>query len=178
MRAARVPGWGSGRAHSGRGLTHDQSKRTMTHPGRKLTRLLLFCAPLGACYSYAALPADDRSRSADVRMDIEPAGAERVAALLGPRVQTLEGRLVASTDSTLTVAVEGITRSGGYEEHWNGDAVRVPRSAVARMQVRRFDAIKSALIAGGIVGGALAAGRAASGTSTTSARGATPGARQ
>ena len=70
----------------------------------------------------------------------------------------LEGRTVAADDSTLTVSVRTITRTLGTEENWNGDAVRVPRAAIARVERRHVDALRTGLIAGGLIGAAILIG--------------------
>ena len=81
---------------------------------------------------------------------------------------------MAADDSTLTVSVRTITRTLGSEENWNGDAVRIPRAAIAQVQVRRFDALKTGAITGGIVGAAILAGRAGTSAPTTLIKGGTP----
>lgn len=141
--------------------------------------LLALVAPCGACYSYVNdSPGASLAPDTDVRVDIDPLRADRIATALGPRVQTLDGHTVAADDTTLSVSVRTITRQLGNEERWNGDIVRIPREAIARVARRRFDAIKTTLIAGGIAGAAIVAAHGGTSAPTAVLKGGPPGGQQ
>lgn len=132
---------------------------------------LAITVPLIGCYTYTvALPGAGTPTGAEVHIAIDPGATGLIAAALGPRVQTVDGRTVAADDSTLTVSVRTITRTLGSEENWNGDAVRIPRAALARVEVRHFDVLKTGIIAGGIVAAAVVAGHAGTSAPTTAIR--------
>ena len=123
---------------------------------------------LSACFTYDQVAVGANTpANADVRVAIEPSASNLIVAAVGPRVAMVEGHTVSADDSTLTVSVRTITRGAGSEENWNGDAVRIPRAAIARVERRRLDPLRTGLIAGGVVGAAILAGH--SGTSVPTA---------
>ncbi len=130
--------------------------------------VLALASPLGACFSYNQVAVGSATPpNVDVRVAIDPASSNLIVSSVGPRVQELEGRTVAADDSTLTVAVRTITRTPGSEENWNGDAVRLPKAAIARVERRRLDPIRTGLIAGGVIGAAILAGHSGTSAPTT-----------
>lgn len=77
---------------------------------------------------------------ADLRVELTPIGASRLAALVGPRAVRIDGRLVSS-DSTGTVAVvpRSILSMDGMQSAWSGDApLLLPPDAVASVTRRQF----------------------------------------
>jgi len=106
---------------------------------------------LSACFVYRpASPAE--LRPGDVTaVELSESGAVTLAPDLGPRASRLDGRVVASGDSALTLAVNTIVRRSLEPESWSGTVVRVPTTAAAQWRVRRFDAPRSALATAGIL---------------------------
>ena len=88
-----------------------------------------------------------------VRVALTPSGAEQVTTQVGPRVTTLDGRVIGARDSALAVAVSQLTRSPAGEEFWTGDSVVVPVRAVSSLAVRELDRKRSAWATGGLVVG-------------------------
>ncbi len=141
---------------------------SMSRPGLSALAVLAFATPLVACFTYDQVAVGANTpTNLDVRVEIEPTTSSLITAAVGPRVSTLEGRTVTADDSSLTVSVRTITRTASSEENWNGDAVRIPRAAIARVERRRLDPIRTGLIVGGVVGAAILAGHA--GTSAPTA---------
>ena len=92
-----------------------------------------------------------------VRLAVTARGAEQLAPQVGPRVESLSGRVIHPRDSALVVAVSEVTRSRGAEEFWTGDSIRVPLSGVGGVTVRRFDRSRTVLtVAGAVIGLVLA----------------------
>lgn len=112
-------------------------------------------AAASGCFRYHVVPAAQLRAGDDVSVSISASGSQALVSTLGPRVVRLDGRLVDG-DSTLTVSVSGITREGGLEEFWSGDAVRVPISAIDSVRVRSFDGRRSLLASAGAVAFAVA----------------------
>lgn len=135
---------------------------------------------VSACYREVPVAWRAAPRARDVRVTLDAAEAAGLAAQLGPRAHALTGRVVASTDSALTLAVTAVTRTSGTEEDWPGSAVTLPAGAVERLTVRRLAALPSALIAGLVVAGAgVVVGVAGGGASTaTGGRAGGQGGRQ
>jgi hypothetical protein len=107
----------------------------------------------GGCFAYR--PSDIGAvRSGElVRVAITPRGAEQLTEQVGPRVETLGGRVLRPRDTTLVVSVRELTRSRGAEEFWTGDSVSVSFSGVDAVSVRRFDRNRTFLaVAGAAIG--------------------------
>jgi hypothetical protein len=101
------------------------------------------------CFAYR--PADPgRVRSGDaVRVEVTASGAQEITMQLGPRVESLDARVLAPRDSALVLSVNQITRWRGGEEFWTGDSVTVPLRALGAVSVRRFDRTRTWLAVGG-----------------------------
>ena len=120
--------------------------------GRRLVRLVC-CAPaaalLSGCYEYAAARgAAPPLAGREVRVELTDAGTAALAPSVGPGVTSLVGRLVASDDSALTVAVESTVKRNGLEDLWKGENVSVQRAQVAVLQERAFSKSKTAVASG------------------------------
>ena len=151
----------------------------MTYRHLPAAVVFVFASSTGACFTYVTdAPGVRSAPDTDVRVEIEPTASDRIATALGPRVQTLDGHTVVADDTTISISVRTITRQLGSEERWNGDVVRIPRSAIARVEHRRFDAVKSTLIAGALVGAAIVAGHGGTSVPTTVIKGGTGGSGQ
>lgn len=127
-----------------------------SHPLARRATAALAIAALGVnvgCYSYVAVPAAQETTGRELRVTLAEGSAGELARYLGPRAASLEGKLVGRSDSALTVSVTTVTRTNGVEETWPGDAVVLPRSAIATTATRRPDKVRSILVAGGIVVG-------------------------
>jgi hypothetical protein len=110
--------------------------------------VLAVCVVLGGCYSYREVPAGQATAGERVRVTVSASEAARQEPALGRLTQTLEGEVVAneSTDALgLTVAGRASAASGGPA--FNA-FVTVPFDAVQRIEVRRFNAGRTALFAG------------------------------
>lgn len=148
----------------------------MPHPRFSALAAPVLAVLIGACFAYTQVPVDrETPPDVDVRVSIAPGGSNTIAAAVGPRAQELDGRTITADDSTLTLSVRTITRTLGTEENWNGDAVRIPRAAIARVERRRVDPLRTGLIAGGLVGAAILAGHAGTSAPTTAIKGGASG---
>lgn len=105
------------------------------------------------CFAYR--PSEPtRVRTGEVvRVAVTPHGAQQLTHQVGPRVESLAGRVIHPRDSALIVAVREVTRSRGGEEFWTGDSVSVPLSGVGGLLVRRFDRNRTLLtVTGAVIG--------------------------
>ena len=125
---------------------------------RKLTPLLSLA--LAGCYTYAAAPATEIPVGRDVRLALTDSGSAAMAALVGPRAATLEGRFVGQAPDALTMTVAEVTRFDGSAEGWRGERVTFPAPTVKWVQSRTFARNRTLGLTAGIVGAALLAVRA------------------
>lgn len=105
---------------------------------RRVISCLLAAGLSGGCFSYVQAPNGGPPVGREVRVTLTDAGSLSAAATVGPRVVALNGRLTASTDSALTLAVTSTVKRNGVEDPWNGESVSVRREYVARTEERRL----------------------------------------
>jgi hypothetical protein len=100
------------------------------------------------CYAYRPADLSGLRSGEAVHVELTPSGAEEITHQLGPRVASLDARVVGPRDSALVLAVRQLTRSRGTEEFWTGDSVTVPVRALSSVSVRRFDRTRTWLAVG------------------------------
>jgi hypothetical protein len=116
---------------------------------------------LAGCYTYepATLTPEPRAGAA-LRLSITDRATADLRDYLGPNVEALNGQLLAADTSELNLAVRSIVFYNGSEQFWTGDRVRIPRSAVARVELRRFSASRTGFLTALSITGALVLGHA------------------
>lgn len=103
------------------------------------------------CYSYVPVRVDAASpQGREIAVRVSDRGRVLLERQVGSGVQRLEGRLVASTDSTLSLALTAVQ----YVDHpapvrWTGETVTIDRNTVIDVAERRLSRSRSWL-AGGI----------------------------
>jgi hypothetical protein len=92
------------------------------------------------CYAY--VPAGERTagEGEEVRVHLTPSGASDLAREIGPRMASVDGRIIqSSSDSGLTLSVSQLRSVRGEPSAWQGDApLVIPRSAIAALEHRRL----------------------------------------
>jgi hypothetical protein len=114
-----------------------------------LTAVLAAAVGASGCFAYRSAPPAAVRVGQEVRVTLTPAGAEEIRQQVGPRVETLGGRVIAPRDSVLTVAVTQLSRARGSDEFWTGDSVIVPIHALRALSVRQLDRKRTWLAVGG-----------------------------
>jgi hypothetical protein len=109
----------------------------------------------GGCFTYRAAEPGALQPGETIRVGLTPSGAQEITRQVGPRVASLDGRLIAARDSALAVSVTQLTRTRASEEFWPGDSVIVPVRGVESLLVRKLDRQRSALAVGGALVGML-----------------------
>ena len=138
---------------------------------KRVVSALLLCS----CYTYRNTAVGDAVLMAPVRVELTEAGSQEITRQVGPRGSTLEGIVRGRSDSALTFDVTTLTRSNGIEETWHGEHVTVPRSAVYRIQLRKFSALNTGLFVAGLLSGALLVKTAADAGNVVRKPGGPPG---
>ena len=118
---------------------------------RRRAAVLLLPWAVGACHGYAPITVETAPANAPVRVALTDRGSADLAALLGPRTRVVRGHVADRADSVVVLRVTGVQREGADEEAWRGEPVRVPLSAVARIERETLSRPRSALLAGGVV---------------------------
>ena len=88
-----------------------------------------------------------------VRLELSPAGQERMSGAVGANPVSLEGRLVSRTDSTITLSLTSVKRQNQDDEAWKGEQVTVPSSSIASIGLQQSDHFRTMMA---VVGSAVA----------------------
>jgi hypothetical protein len=107
---------------------------------RRVVTLLLGNLLSVGCYSYVPVGNASTPAGAELRVELTPIGASRLAALVGPRAVRIDGRFV-SVDSggAMAVVPRSILSMDGMQSAWSGDApLLLPPDAVASARRRQF----------------------------------------
>jgi hypothetical protein len=93
---------------------------------------------VAACYSYTPLQTLPPPVGTQVALELSDQGRVDAAPQVGPYVARVEGALAQATDVTYVVQVSNVFDLLGRRTKWAGEAVPLPRSAVATTLEKRF----------------------------------------
>jgi len=109
-----------------------------------------------ACYTYEVKAPSDLTVGKGVEVTVNSYGRIALTADLGEDVATLDGNVVAMTDSALKVSVNHVDFLNGSSTGFPGGTVSIPRNSITSVSTKQFSRSKTAVAAIGIVA-ALAA---------------------
>ena len=112
------------------------------------------------CYSMTPIEGAAPAPGNDVRLDLSDEGSVRMAPLIGPRINAIDGRSVETSDTAYVLAVHSVVAQGGRSMAWSQERLAVPRTAVSSVRMRTLDAKRTWLAAGLTVVTAFALGQA------------------
>jgi hypothetical protein len=137
--------------------------------------LILLCG----CYVNVPLTMTPEPGSR-VHVALTDQGSVDLAQYLGPRVAGVDGRLVQSSDSAVSISVTQVVMQSGDEQLWKGESVAIPRNAIATVQGRKRSFGRSGIIGGALAAAALIIGTRAGGGSSGGGKkgGPPPGGRE
>jgi hypothetical protein len=126
---------------------------------RQLSRRLGCAAALvvGGCYTYRPLEAPVPAAGTRVQVALTDAGADSLAARVGPNIELVDGDVVRADSTSMTLAVREVENSRGERDDWNGEQVTVPRGFVRDLQQRRMSVGGTGLLGGAIAASLVAA---------------------
>jgi hypothetical protein len=108
---------------------------------------------LTGCYTYAPVDVSlGVPTQREVAVDITDRGRFELGGAIGQSPARIEGRLLAASDTTLTLAVSNVQALGGATTPWAGEPVTVRRTGVAGVRQRKLSASRTALLVGAIAG--------------------------
>ena len=114
----------------------------------------ILCAVCG-CYESVPVQLSQVQPGTKLRITLTDAGTDSLARYLGPGVETVNGKLINTSDSRLSLGVTSVAMRSGQDQFWKGETVAIPRSALATVQERKINKPKSLLL-GGLLIAALA----------------------
>jgi hypothetical protein len=111
---------------------------------QRLIAAVIAAAAMGphasGCYSYVPVAEPAAPLGDEVRVHLSDAGAADLAREIGPRMASIDARVIeVGPDSSLKLAVTQLRSMRGEPVAWQGDApLVVPRSAIASLERRRL----------------------------------------
>jgi len=106
---------------------------------------------LCACYESIPTELGRVEPGTKLRVSLTDLGADSLARYLGPGVETIDGKLISTTETRVSLAVTQVSMRSGQDQFWKGETVVVPRSSLGTVQARRVNKPKSLLLAGAFV---------------------------
>ncbi|HLB11170.1 MAG TPA: hypothetical protein VK617_16655, partial [Gemmatimonadaceae bacterium] len=86
-----------------------------------------------------------------LRVSLTDLGADSLARYLGRGVETIDGKLISTTETGVSLAVTQVSTRSGQDQFWKGETVVIPRSSLGTVQARRVNKLKSLLLSGAFV---------------------------
>ncbi len=106
---------------------------------------------LGGCFSYAPLATPAPPRAAVLRLTLSTPGDYRLTNITMNDVGVIDGELVAMDDSVVVLSATRLVARSGFEHLGEGATLRVPRSSIGSIQIKRLSRARTALFLGGLV---------------------------
>lgn len=115
-------------------------------------RAAALAAALTGCHTY--LPPQDQVPvlGREIAIELNDRGRLLVVPQLGEAVLRVQGTLVASTDSTVTMSVSRTVQLQGSSALWTGESVTIPITGVRGFRLREFSQKRSVAMAVGVAG--------------------------
>jgi hypothetical protein len=132
---------------------------------------------LAGCYGYVAPPRGASLVGRDAQLWLSDSGAVVLASTIGPRAESITGRILADSSSGYLVALSAVRRRDGDETEWRGERVMISRALIIDAGTRQFSPSRTALFSGILSAGLLAARQAFIGRGSGGGGGGIGGAR-
>lgn len=135
------------------------SLNSFSFPVRRTTAvvLALLFANLTACTVYVPVTgAITQASPQKVKVTLTDAGSVSVAPKIGQRARVVQGLMQSMTDSTITLTVTQVSREGGIEDTYAGDALTLSARDYEKLEQGKTSVSRSLLLAGAIIAGAFA----------------------
>ena len=104
-----------------------------------------------ACYESVPTEIGRVQPRTELRVSLTDSGADSLSRYLGRGVETIDGKLISTTETGVSLAVSQVSMRRGEDQFWKGETIVIPRSALATVQVRRVNKMKSLLLGGAFV---------------------------
>lgn len=124
-----------------------------------LVALLATLLAGSGCFHYQPTTLEVRP-GAMLRLQLTDSGSAQLMPVLGPHASSVDGRLLALSDSGYRVAVSRVVRDGSVVT-WAGEEVVVPRAAIQATQQRALSGRRTLITAGVALVGVIVTGKLA-----------------
>lgn len=113
---------------------------------RAICVLLVFT--LSGCFSYSPIDLSAPKQRDTVRATLSRPEDFRLAQYTANDVVRIDGEVIALDDSFLHLSAWALRARSGYQMAAQGETVRIPREALARVEQKQISPARSALVAG------------------------------
>jgi hypothetical protein len=110
----------------------------------------ILCVLCG-CYESVPIELNRVQPGTKIRVTLTDAGADSLARYLGPGVETVDGKLISTTDSNVALGVTSVAMKSGQDQFWKGETVSIPRYALSTVQERKVNKPKSLILGGALI---------------------------
>src|SRR5437773_302941 len=90
---------------------------------------------LNSCATYTPMPQTTPAAKETIRLTLTEASQTESVGHLGSRVRTVEGQVRSADDSSITLAVNEVSRTASDNERVQGELVTIPRRNVSAMDL-------------------------------------------
>lgn len=109
-----------------------------------------------ACYTLEPVRGSTPPLGTRIALDVNDQGRVALGGSMGPEIDRVEGRLLEHDNGEYLLGVTSVSLLRGGVQMWNGEQVVVKPEFVSSVYERRFDKVRSGLLAAAIVGGVVA----------------------
>ena len=110
---------------------------------------------VSGCMGYVPISPGVAPPSGTVRVALTDAAHTETFGVLGSQVASVEGKVEAINDSSVTIAVSEVARTSADDERVLGSAVMIPSRYIKSYERKRLQVGRSLLIAGVLAGAAI-----------------------
>jgi hypothetical protein len=112
------------------------------------------------CYNDLPLADPSPVVGTQVTAQLTKDGSAELARTLGPDTRSVRGRVLATSEDQVVLAVSLVHGKNDEQTVWKGEQVALPRTAVAWLWERKLSLERSLLAGGAFLGALIAAGKA------------------
>lgn len=141
-------------SYSSDGIGSAAARRPGSVPSRLARRVVVpWClvTTLTGCFSYAPVGNAPLRQGTDVRAVLQVPTTVPVPTGTIAGVNRVDGWLIGSPADSVLLSARWLRSTAGQEFPGAGSTLRIPRSNVSLLETRRFDTVRTALVAGAVV---------------------------
>jgi hypothetical protein len=142
---------------SGSGRTREFPRAVRGRPLRAGLAVVLLVPQLTGCFRYVPVPSAEVPAGSQVQVGITDRGRVALTDAVGPGVRSLEGQVLARTDTSLVLSVSSVRYYDLGLATWAGEQVEVGTDYIDNLRERRFSRTRSWIAGAAVVGGLILA---------------------
>ena len=124
-------------------------------PKRLIAIVVDICFLATACSSYVPSSGPVTPADATLRFSLTDDARGEQFVPLGSQLVSVEGKVRSTNDSAITIAVSEVARVAVDNQSVDGETVTIPLRFVGRVERKRTEVARSALLAGAILAGVV-----------------------